>query len=109
MNDSTSQGQAANPPANPTEPSAAAPATENAAIAGTEIPASDSAGTETPTPPALTLDVPAHPHHHLVHGTIVAVESLIRQLESAAVTEWHDALEHLHQAVARLKDKMAGK
>lgn len=68
--------------------------------------ASDSAGIEVPTSTAPQLSVPAHPHHNLVHGAIVAIESLIRQLEANISEECRDAIDHMHSAVIKLKNKL---
>lgn len=47
-----------------------------------------------------------HPHHNLIHGAAIAIESIISQLEKSIAEEFHDAIESLRIGVVRLRAKL---
>lgn len=83
MDDSTTTDQAVAPQENPTTPT---PTAEGLAASPT--------------------DIAPHKHHGLVHGTVVVIESLVRQLEEAVADDCHEAIDYLRKAIYGLKDKL---
>lgn len=55
---------------------------------------------------AVNPDVTAHPHNTPLQGTLIVLESLARQLESAIGEEAHEVTIHIKAAVDKIKVKL---
>lgn len=99
MNDQSNQGEAANPPENPTATSAPEVAMDAAQAEAT--PVLDSAGTEASGLAAATPNAAEQVLENALRGAAQIIESMIRQLE----VHVPEAAQFLHRAVDEIRAK----